>query len=83
MLHITFNVNHFCVCTSGRGRCRRRCLSNTWSCSADILMITIQVQLPLYLNKCTRNQERSLVMPHVLIKALNREGENQSTAGFD
>lgn len=42
------------MCTSGRGRCGRWCLSNTWSCSADVLMITIQVQLPLYLKKCRR-----------------------------
>lgn len=49
------------ACTSRRGRCGGWCLACGRSGGADILVVTIQVQLPFHLKKkmCLEKREKS------------------------
>lgn len=50
-------------CTSGRSRSGKRCLACGRSSGADILMVTVQVQLPFYLKEHTsgvRNRRKTV-----------------------
>ena len=59
-----------CVCTSRRGRCGGRCLAYGRASGAEILMVTIQVQLPLYLQK-TYGREK--INNHEIVTTMSYE----------